>query len=407
MIEKLMELLIDNLPFAIWIKDMSGKYLIVNKQFKNHYGYDKEYVINKYTADVFPKEIADKYIESDNLVIKENREKIFRRKKDNKTLEVFIKPLRDINGNIIGICGCTQDITDRLEYEEEIITQKDLLKTLFDNIPDAIFYKDTKSNYLGCNLVCSKEFINKDEKDIIGKNDLEIYKNKEMAQSFIDRDKEIMKNKEKKYTEAKFTLANGEIRYMESIKAPILNENEEVIGLVGISRNITERKKLEERLRELSYRDNLTGLYNRNYFEKVTEELDNEEDKPLSIIMGDINGLKIINDTLGHLQGDKLIVEIAEVIKSCVSKDNIVIRWGGDEIVILLPNTSEIEAKKLSQVIIMKCKKISYGKISASISLGISSRINKEKHIYTMLKEADEELYRRKIILKNDCFKPC
>lgn len=405
MIETLMETIIENLPFAIWIKDISGKYIIVNEKFKSHYGYSKEQVINKHTSDIFPKEVADRYIESDNLVIKEKREKVFRRIDGEKTLEVFIKPLGDENGNIIGVIGCTQDITKRLEYEKSIISQKDLLKTLLDNIPDAIFYKDTKSIYLGCNLVCAEEFINKDEKDIVGKNDFEIYKDQKIADTFIQRDKEVIEKKEKKYIEAKFTCENGDIRHMETIKAPIINEKKEVIGLVGISRDITERKKLEERLRELSYRDNLTGLYNRNYFEKVTNKLNNEGNNTLSIIMGDINGLKTVNDTLGHLEGDKFIVKISEVIKSCVDKNSMVIRWGGDEIVILLPNKSRIEAEKLSREIMDKCNKISYLSIPLGISLGISSKINSNKDIDTMLKEADEELYSKKIIWKNNILK--
>lgn len=96
-----------------------------------------------------------------------------------------------------------------------------MLRTLFDNIPDAIFYKDENSKYLGCNIMCSKEFMQKEEVDLVGKDDVEIYGDEEQYRKFIEKDKEIMKSRQSVRTEAKFIVADGGIRHMESIKAPI------------------------------------------------------------------------------------------------------------------------------------------------------------------------------------------
>lgn len=395
-----MEMLIDNMPFSIWMKDKFGKFLIVNKFFEEQYGYSKEQVINSYNYDIFNKEHSDIYTSKEESVMNEDKSLTFIKNINNRMKEVFIKPVKNEEGNIIGTCGYIQDITEKLEYENKIISEKNLLKTLFDNIPDSIFYKDVNSKYLGCNLIAAKQFMKKDLKDIVGKDDIEVFGDSERSRDFIRRDKELIKNKKTIRQDTSFVVASGERKHVESVKAPIFNRNNEVIGLIGISRDITERKKLEAQLRALSYRDNLTGLYNRNYFEEAIKKLENNN-LPLSIIMGDINGLKIVNDSLGHLEGDKFIVEISEIIKSSMPKGTDIVRWGGDEVVILLPNINEEKAEVLASKIIEKCKKTPYEPIPLSISLGISTRTNNEKHIDSMLKEAEDKLYRQKLIAGN------
>ena len=103
--------------------------------------------------------------------------------------------------------------------------------------------------------------------------------------------------------------------------------------------NITDRKKAEEEIIHLSFHDHLTGLYNRRYFDEELKRLDTQRQLPLSFIMGDVNGLKIINDVFGHTQGDELLKETAGILKKVCRADDILARWGGDEFVILLPKT--------------------------------------------------------------------
>lgn len=124
-----------------------------------------------------------------------------------------------------------------------------------------------------------------------------------------------------------------------SIKTPVINKKDEVVGVVGVSRDITKRKELENMLRQISYTDKLTGLYNRTCFEEQIEILDNEKFYPLSIIIGDANGLKQLNDTRGHFEGDKLIIKISEILKNSCDENDLIFRWGGDEFVILMPNS--------------------------------------------------------------------
>ena len=107
-------------------------------------------------------------------------------------------------------------------------------------------------------------------------------------------------------------------------------------AILSIAIDITDNKKAEDNIKYLSFHDKLTGLFNRAYFEEELKRLDNERHLPLSIIIGDVNGLKIINDAFGHYEGDKLLVSAAKILNTLCRQDDIVARWGGDEFIVLL-----------------------------------------------------------------------
>ena len=171
-----------------------------------------------------------------------------------------------------------------------------------------------------------------------------------------------------------------------------------VSGIVGISRDITQRKTLEEKLRYLSEIDVLTDLYNRNSFEEKIKKLNKEKYHPLGIIMGDVNGLKLINDTLGHLEGDKLLRSISNVLKSSCCESGYVFRWGGDEFIILIPNADEFKCDKLIKKISNDCDKYDYQYMQLSISLGAVVKHKVNEDIYDCIKKVEEKVYRHKLL---------
>lgn len=162
--------------------------------------------------------------------------------------------------------------------------------------------------------------------------------------------------------------------------------------------NYQELYKSREDLKELSYRDKLTGLYNRRYFEEKLKELDREENLPLSIIMADINGLKLVNDSFGHDIGDRLIATVGRIIKLGVRGEDIVARVSGDEFLILLPNID----KKLAQRILDRIKSISrttsldkaeMEDMEYVASFGLATKENMDTDIDSVLKRAEEKMY--------------
>lgn len=172
------------------------------------------------------------------------------------------------------------------------------------------------------------------------------------------------------------------------------------MGVVGLSRDITERKNMEEKLRYLSQTDILTGTYNRYSFEEKIKELNYEKYLPLGIIMGDVNGLKLVNDTLGHLEGDKLLKNISNILKHICDLQGYVFRWGGDEFIILLPNSGQSKCEAVIRDIRRKCEETESDFIQLSIALGESVKYDLKDDIYNCIKKVEEKVYRQKLLDK-------
>ena len=128
-----------------------------------------------------------------------------------------------------------------------------------------------------------------------------------------------------------------------------LSEEVMKISLPLKVKNAIEFMKRNEKIRYLSYHDVLTGLYNRRFYEEEFERIHTEQNLPISIIIGDINGLKLVNDAFGHAEGDKLLKMAATAIQGMCRKEDVAARWGGDEFIILLPRTTREEAEGIVQ----------------------------------------------------------
>jgi diguanylate cyclase (GGDEF)-like protein len=191
----------------------------------------------------------------------------------------------------------------------------------------------------------------------------------------------------------------GETRFFEARFIPLRRDQ-----VVVAVRNITERKQAEERLRYLGFHDPMTGLYNRSYFEEEIRRLDAKRQVPLSIIIGDIDGLKLVNDTLGHRKGDSLIVKAAGVIKTVCRVEDIVCRWGGDEFAILLPKTEKETAERICDRIRKACEAARKDPVTLSVSLGVATKKNEDQNIEDVLREAEDLMYRDKLDSDNSRF---
>ena len=285
-----------------------------------------------------------------------------------------------------------------------MIHKKNILRTIIDTLPESIFYKDKNSIYLGYNKSFLDNFKNLhkydllDNNSILEKTDLDLMSEKHKAMDFHRQDKEILKTKKPISFENCYKHPEGHIVIEESIKTPIIDDHGNVSGIVGISRDITQRKTLEEKLRYLSEVDALTDLYNKNNFEEKIKNLNKEDFHPLGIIMGDVNDLKLINDTLGHLEGDKLLRSISNVLKSSCCESGYVFRWGGDEFIILVPNADEFKCDKLIKKILKDCKEYNYQYMKLSISLGAVVKHEINEDIYDCIKKVEEKVYRHKLL---------
>ncbi len=149
----------------------------------------------------------------------------------------------------------------------------------------------------------------------------------------------------------------------------------------------------------LSYYDVLTGLFNRRYYEMEIKRLDTEKNLPISVIMADVNGLKMINDAFGHQLGDQLLQKAAETIRLACRPQDVAARWSGDEFIILLPGTTYEEAEKIVDRIKENISGKSIDMIQVSISLGWDTKESADVEFAKVLKNAEDSMYKSKIIL--------
>lgn len=168
--------------------------------------------------------------------------------------------------------------------------------------------------------------------------------------------------------------------------------------VIAIARDITEDKKRRERVEFLSYHDQLTGLYNRRFFVEELHRLDVERNYPLCIIMADVNGLKLINDSFGHAIGDNLIVKVADVLREACRADEIISRVGGDEFVILIPRIENEHAEKLIVRIQEIASSVNVSSVNLSVSFGWDIKRSPDEDVQEIFNRAEDMMYRMKLI---------
>ncbi len=163
------------------------------------------------------------------------------------------------------------------------------------------------------------------------------------------------------------------------------------------AKDVTAQKEAEEKLTYLSYHDQLTGVYNRRFFEEELHRLDTSRNWPITLVMGDINGLKLVNDSFGHTVGDQLLQKAAEAFHRCCRADDIIARLGGDEFALILPHTGTEAASGVIARILDWIAKIRVSNIELSVSFGNETKTGPDQTMAEVLANAENQMYRRKL----------
>ncbi len=175
------------------------------------------------------------------------------------------------------------------------------------------------------------------------------------------------------------------------------NSTDKITYIRGTVQDISQQVEAEQKLLYMSEHDYLTDLYNRRYFENMLKRFDSKKYLPLSIIMADVNGLKIVNDSFGHFKGDELLIRTAQILRENTNSQAVISRLGGDEFVVLLPNSDKIYVE--SWIRNIKDKNVHDDKsiIGLSVSYGYAVKEKPDQDIKTILKLAEDNMYRNKI----------
>ena len=275
-----------------------------------------------------------------------------------------------------------------------------LCEVLLNEVGAYIYIKDRHRRYIYVNKLTQILF-NRELDDIVGSVDSEYFELDALSEIIIN-DTRVLESGETVTDEEFNTIkSTGEMKVYRSVKKPIYNNHNEIIGLLGISTDITDIHNLKEALKKQAITDPLTGLHNRRFFFETAKQYfskSNRDNHPFSLIIMDIDYFKNINDTYGHFVGDDILRYISSHISSILRKEDILTRIGGDEFAILLSNTNIDSAKILAEIIRSSIDELQIqgewnGTITPKICLGITSHNDNDKNCDDMYIRADNALY--------------
>jgi len=406
--QSLLHALMDNISDTVYFKDKEKRFIRVNKVKAEHSEVTPEEMIGKTDFDFFPPEIAKQSSADDDLVIKSAKpiidkvEKIIYSDKTEHWVSTTKVPWYNSEGKIIGTIGITRDITERKEAEEMIVYEQSLLHALMDNIPDFINFKDEKNRFVRVNKASGEDRGIKPE-DFIGETDFDIFTEEAAKKCFADDDRVMKTGKPLINRIEKITYLNGMERWFSATKVPRYDEKGKIIGTIGITRDITQRKKMEEDLQKLAHFDNLTGSCNRGYGIALLDQqlkLAHRKKQKISLAYFDIDGFKDINDTFGHEEGDRVLKEVAKLFKSTLRKVDIICRIGGDEFLLIFPDSSLNDVPLIIERLNKNLEKLNQT-LNKPYKIGFSIGISyydpdHPQSIDELISIADENMYKEK-----------
>ncbi len=302
----------------------------------------------------------------------------------------------DSKQNVCATEGLIIDITERKKAEEALKESEERFRTMFEEAPLGIGIFDS---------ITGKAYqVNSRFSEIVGRTKGEVlsmswdqYTHRDDIQENLHKMNLLNSDKLSGFSlNKRFIKPDGSVIWANVTIAPFKHGNYESRHLCMIE-DITKRKQVEEEIIYLSYYDQLTGLYNRRYYEEVLQRIDTKENLPITLVMVDINGLKLINDAFGHFEGDRLLKNFADIIKRECRADDIAARIGGDEFVILMPKTDLNGAKNLIERIKLSLSNKRIKNIKCSASFGWATKKQANEEISSVYMIAEDLMYRHKL----------
>lgn len=288
---------------------------------------------------------------------------------------------------------------------KELNKIKEDLCLILDTTAEGIFGIDMKGQCIFCNDSCIRLLGYENQENILGKNINDFIYHGCSALDISCGSSKILSAllaNEKLYVEDEaFWRADGTKMDVEYHSCPKLKDSI-VTGAVVTFIDITNKKKDEEQIKYLSCHDSLTGLFNRRYFEYYLKQIDTAASLPISILFGDLNGLKLMNDVFGHSVGDELIQTTAKVLKKVCGHEDIIARIGGDEFVILLPKTGPNRANTIMERVKVEMAKKEICDIKCSIAIGCDTKFDISQNVEKVMGNAEREMYEEKLLSKKN-----
>jgi diguanylate cyclase (GGDEF)-like protein/putative nucleotidyltransferase with HDIG domain/PAS domain S-box-containing protein len=374
--------------------------------FINNYGMNRLSVLNVFLTTVFVVLVAVliSILLIYNIFIQRPLNKLVA---DIKSIDLDNNPDYKLNtSRRIGFSDARVALNNLLDYtmknrqkaEERLkllVSRNQRFNILIESASDLVFEVDKDFRYkeifgLGLSILFKMK-----EEDFIGKTHTEVF-GKKLGNLRERQYKKVLEGSRVRYQWD--IVIDGVKKYFETILSPLLNINDEIIGIVGVSRDITEKESKYEEMEYLSSHDYLTGLYNRKYYYEHMDMLDREELIPYAVLNIDLNGLKIINDAFGHAVGDLTLKRTADILRNnLIKKEDVISRVGGDEFTVIIHNPTEEDVIETRNRLLKAFSAEKIKNITLSVAIGYYIKTDVSITADEVRKLAENDMFRHKV----------
>lgn len=377
-------------------KPSDYRFLSMNKKFEEQTGLKQEDIIGKRVMEVLPAteqywiDIYGSVALTGEAIHFENYSK--ETKRWFKVSAYSPKPKQ--------FAVLVDDITDRKRIENELFLEKEFFRTTLLSVGDGVISTDALGNIVVMNKV-ALDLTGWHLKEVLGKKINEVFKIKdEITNELIDNSMDQFLGLNKFFQESNTNVLLsrfGDTFPIEETASLIKDKSGNVTGVVIVFKDISERRKKEKQIEYLSFHDALTGMYNQRFIDETIKRLDVQRNLPLSMMILDVNGLKLTNDAFGHAAGDELLIQISEILNHVCRDDEIIGRIGGDEFLIILPKVPREGTKNIKERILKEIESFKESKVVVSLAIGSATKTSLEMKIADVKVEADRRMYKDKL----------
>ncbi|MCK8825158.1 HD domain-containing phosphohydrolase [Fuchsiella alkaliacetigena] len=428
------EILLDSIDIQIWYLKDIRTYGAVNQAFADFLGLEKADLVDSSLREVRQKEEWKLCIPKNRKVFSEKekvrtQEWVENAQGEKRLLEINKYPKLDKQGEVKYVVCTAQDITKRKEMQRELKQNKRKIE-LLHKLTSRMGTSQRKEEVYQLTMEAAEDILDfnlcilniKEGDKLLIKatssnmssaycKDLSIDegipgKTYQTGRSYLIKDvfkikESILTGKKSKYRST-ISVPLGKLGVFQVVSEKVAAFDEEDLKLIELltSHTTAALKRLisEAKIKHMSFHDDLTGLYNRTFLLEEMDRLDQKAELPLSIVLADVNGLKLINGAFGYEVGDRLLIKVARIIEETCLKRDVIARWSGDEFVILLPQSGEQRVQKLCEQIRDRCQQVELEEgINISLSLGYATKESSTEEIDDTFKRAEEGMYKHKL----------
>lgn len=320
-------------------------------------------------------------------------------------------PVKDDDGNILGAVLVFRDVSKEREQEKALCNAKRQLHDIIEFLPDATFAIDRDQKVMAWNRAM-EHLTGIPKRNMLGKGGFAYAipfhgEPKPILINLIGLDDDQLEKKLYPYLDRQGgrliaetyapCLYNNKGALLWAMASPLLDDNGEIIGAVESIRDISEQRQVQARLQYMTRYDSLTRMHNRIFFEETMTRYA-RDDVPVGVVLSDVDGLKLINDTLGNEAGDQILVAVAEIIKEAVRENDIVARIGSDEFAVLLPGAEAGVMRDVCDRVNKSIAKYNSKQPQRPVSISIGFAVGHCRDIDLLYKEATNNMNREKLL---------